>query len=99
MDREVARPSRLVYGAGYKLAPQAVRHAGDRGGFETFSARRVNGRTGKRRALWRGGYYERIIRNETALDRIRAYLANNPAKWSGDTDNITRAAPAERWRF
>ena len=67
-------------------------------GFETFSARRVNGRTGKRRALWRGGYYERIIRNETALDRIRAYIANNPAKWSGDTDNITRAAPAERGR-
>jgi hypothetical protein len=41
MDREVAHPSRLVYGAGYKLVVR---------GFEMFSARRVNERTGKRGA-------------------------------------------------
>jgi hypothetical protein len=48
--------------------------------------------------LSRRGYCERIIRNEKALDRIRAYIANNPAKWSDDPENITRATPAERGR-
>jgi len=30
----------------------------------------------------RRGYYEHVIRNEEALDRIRAYIANNPARWA-----------------
>jgi putative transposase len=67
-------------------------------GFKTFSARRVNERAGKRGVLWQRGYYERVIRNERALDRIRAYIANNPAQWADDPDNITRAASAERGR-
>ena len=67
-------------------------------GFKTFSARRVNERAGKRGVLWQRGYYERVIRNEKALDRIRAYIANNPAQWEDDPDNITRAASAERGR-
>src|ERR1700724_3254949 len=47
-------------------------------GFKTFSARRVNERAGKRGVLWQRGYYEQVIRNEKALDRIRDYIANNP---------------------
>jgi len=46
-------------------------------GFKTFSARHVNERAGRRGVLWQRGYYEHIIRNEKALDRIRAYIANN----------------------
>jgi hypothetical protein len=41
------------------------------------------------------GYCERIIRNEKALDRIRAYIANNPARWADDPENISRAASAQ----
>src|SRR5215831_13524808 len=41
-------------------------------GFKTFSARRANERSGKRGVLWQRSYYERVIRNEKALDRIRA---------------------------
>jgi REP element-mobilizing transposase RayT len=67
-------------------------------GFKTFSARRVNERTGKRGLLWQLGYHECVIRNETTLDRIRGYIVNNPAQWACDLDNITRAAPAERGR-
>src|SRR5947209_5218571 len=29
---------------------------------------------------------------------LRAYIANNPAQWADDPDNITRAASAERGR-
>ena len=59
-------------------------------GFKTFSARRVNERAGKSGVLWQRGYYEHVIRNEKALDRIRAYIANNPARWADDPENISR---------
>jgi putative transposase len=54
-------------------------------GFKTFSARRVNEHAGRRGVRWQRGYYEHVIRNEKALDRIRAYIANNPARWADDT--------------
>ena len=63
-----------------------------------FSARRVNERAGKHGVLWQRGYYERVIRNETALDRIRAYIANNPPQWADDPENISRVVCAERGR-
>jgi putative transposase len=67
-------------------------------GFKTFSARRVNERVGKRGVLWQRGYYEHVIRNEKALDRIRAYIANNPARWADDPENISRAVCADEGR-
>jgi REP element-mobilizing transposase RayT len=67
-------------------------------GFKTFSARRVNKHTGKRGGLWQRGYYEHVIRNEKALDRIRDYIADNPAWWADDPDNVSRAASAEAGR-
>ena len=47
---------------------------------------------------WQRGYYEHVIRNDKALDRIRAYIANNPARWADDPENISRAVPAETGR-
>jgi putative transposase len=75
-----------------RALPEIVR------GFKTFSARRANERAGKRGVLWQRGYYEHVIRNEKALDRIRAYIANNPARWADDPDNIGRPASAEGGR-
>jgi len=34
--------------------------------------------------FWQRNYYEHIIRDAHSLDRIRTYIANNPAKWSED---------------
>ncbi len=31
--------------------------------------------------LWQRDYYEHIIRNDQALNRIRQYIINNPRKW------------------
>ena len=67
-------------------------------GFKTFSARRVNERAGKRCVLWQRGYYEHVIRNEKALDRIRTYIANNPARWADDPENFSRAVSVEAGR-
>jgi putative transposase len=32
--------------------------------------------------LWQRNYYERIIRNEQALERIRTYINANPSRWA-----------------
>ena len=65
-------------------------------GHPSFSARSVNELRQTCGALWQRGYYEHVIRNETALNRIRGYIANNPARWADDPDNISQpgfAAP------
>jgi hypothetical protein len=38
----------------------------------------------------RRGYYEHVVRNEKALDRIRVYIANNPARWADDPERTSR---------
>ena len=76
----------LADGAGTRRGiPEIVR------GFKTFSARSVNELRQTRGAVWQRGYYEHVIRDETALNRIRGYIANNPARWADDPDNISRA--------
>ena len=62
------------------------------------SPRRVNEHDGKSSVRWQRRHYEHVIRNEKALDRIRAYIANNPARWADDPENISRAVCAEAGR-
>jgi hypothetical protein len=38
--------------------------------------------------VWQRGYYDHIVRNEADLDRIRDYIANNPAHWALDENNL-----------
>lgn len=38
-------------------------------------------------SVWQRNYYEHIIRNDNELNRIREYIANNPAKWAEDEEN------------
>ena len=37
--------------------------------------------------IWQRGYFEHVIRNENALDRIREYIVENPYCWDMDQDN------------
>jgi len=37
--------------------------------------------------LWQRNYYERIIRNNQELNRIRQYIINNPDNWETDRNN------------
>ena len=37
--------------------------------------------------LWQRNYYERIIRNDDELYRIREYIQNNPRQWDDDDYN------------
>jgi REP element-mobilizing transposase RayT len=44
--------------------------------------------------LWQRNYYEHIIRDEAALDRIRRYIDDNPARWEFDDDNPRKTRPS-----
>ncbi len=37
--------------------------------------------------LWQRSYYDHIIRDEESLNRIRAYIVNNPLSWELDREN------------
>ena len=37
--------------------------------------------------VWQRNYYEHIIRNDTALNRLRQYIIDNPARWADDQEN------------
>jgi putative transposase len=41
--------------------------------------------SGRIPSLWQRNYYENVIRDERALDRIRTYVAANPSQWAEDT--------------
>jgi REP element-mobilizing transposase RayT len=43
------------------------------------------------RRLWQRNYYEHIIRDGASLDRIRRYIAGNPAHWPSDDENPQNA--------
>lgn len=57
-------------------------------GFKTFSAKAINNERGVRGVpVWQRNYYDRIIRNELELDRVRQYIINNPRNWDADKNN------------
>lgn len=40
--------------------------------------------------LWQRGYYDRIVRDEDELNRVREYIRLNPDRWMEDRDNLDR---------
>jgi REP element-mobilizing transposase RayT len=64
--------------------------------FKSISAVHVNrllSRSGQ--PLWQRNYYERVIRDEDELGRIRQYILDNPAKWTEDTEHPQYPARAK----
>lgn len=45
--------------------------------------------------LWQGRFWDRIVRNETELQRIRGYIQSNPARWV--EDQLHPSAPPNRF--
>jgi putative transposase len=41
--------------------------------------------------LWQRNYFERVVRNEDELERLRVYIAENPMRWDLDRENPNRA--------
>jgi putative transposase len=56
--------------------------------FKSAVTRRINQwRTTPGQPVWQRNYFEHIVRNESALDRIRGYIETNPARWALDREN------------
>ena len=49
--------------------------------------------------LWQRNYYEHVIRNDEALNRICDYILTNPLRWELDRENPARRGEDEfeRW--
>ena len=58
------------------------------GAFKTVSTRRVNNALETPgQPLWQRNYYERVIRNDEELDRVREYIVYNPMRWDTHSEN------------
>ena len=44
------------------------------------------------RRLRQLNYYERVIRDESELGRVRAYIVDNPMEWEFDSENPDRTS-------
>jgi REP element-mobilizing transposase RayT len=52
---------------------------------KSVSTRQINQLRGTPGApVWQRNYYERIVRDQAALERITAYILNNPRRWMED---------------
>lgn len=58
---------------------------------KSATTKRINEiRNSQGEPLWQRNYFERIIRNEKELNRIREYIMNNPARWQQDEEDWIR---------
>ena len=46
--------------------------------------------------LWQRSYHDRIIRNETELNKIRTYICNNPVDWESDENYLAMKYKTEQ---
>jgi len=58
------------------------------GSFKSAVTRTINRlRPGAGSQLWQPNYYDHIVRNDFARDRIREYVEANPQRWAQDVEN------------
>lgn len=57
------------------------------GSFKSICTKTINKSQNKIYFSWQSNYYDRIIRNEDELTRIRKYILENPIKWELDKNN------------
>jgi len=63
------------------------------GYFKMNAAKRINAHRNTSGArLWQRGFYERVVRNDDELFRIREYIASNPKSWASDRENPDRVS-------
>jgi REP element-mobilizing transposase RayT len=64
------------------------------GAFKTVSTKQINLlRDTEGQVVWQRNYYERIIRNESEMDRISRYIESNPIQWADDDENPNHIRP------
>ena len=97
MDRDVGATGRSPFPSG----PSKRSLGAFVGGFKSVVTTRINHLRGTPGVpVWQRNYYEHIIRDEESLNRIRQYIADNPARWEFDPDNPETKTPEAKypWR-
>ncbi|HXQ23858.1 MAG TPA: hypothetical protein VN812_19415 [Candidatus Acidoferrales bacterium] len=68
------------------------------GTFKSVATRRINrARRTPAAAVSQRNYYERIVRNDEELNRIRTYIAANPTRWNLDREYPERGSGRDEW--
>ena len=61
------------------------------GQFKAEATRAIHAIAGYEHArVWQRSFYDHIVRSESALERVRQYVVDNPARWGEDEDNPER---------
>ena len=61
------------------------------GSYKSAVSRRINEvRRSRGTPVWQRNYYDHVIRDAAALNHIRQYIAENPARWAEDPENPER---------
>ena len=83
------------------LGPQCGSIGAVVGSYKSAVSRRINELCRTPGApVWQRDYYDHIVRSEDELNRIREYIADNPARWADDAEhleNVGNAAIAEEF--
>lgn len=59
------------------------------GNYKSQVTRRINDLRGQAGVkVWLRGYWDRIVRTEDELNRIRQYIIDNPRRWAEDRENL-----------
>ena len=63
------------------------------GRFKMVTAKQINVlRETSGLTVWQRNYYEHVVRDEVSVNRIRQYIADNPAQWEFDRENPAAGA-------
>ena len=68
-----------------KFGPQSNNLSSIIRGFKSAATKTIHLKFPAAHFAWQSGFYDRIIRNEAELNKIREYVINNPAKWAERT--------------
>lgn len=83
------REIREMRGIGNVFGPQRKNLASVIRGFKVGMTKRA--RKEGVHFFWQPRFYDRVIRNEYELNRIREYVFSNPKNWEHDSENMSRA--------
>jgi len=57
--------------------------------FKSAVSLRVNrSRNSPGEPVWQRNYFERVVRDQPELERIRTYIHQNPSQWADDPENV-----------
>jgi REP element-mobilizing transposase RayT len=52
--------------------------------FKNMTTKYIRYKMGNKNFVWQRSFYDRVVRDQRALDNIRSYICFNPMQWDGD---------------